>query len=324
LFVRFLAAPTLLILLLAGCAPKTSPVPDGPASAARVTRTPAPVAAYVLDDTEVRDLPSRILQRDYQLYVSFPESYQKEPDRRYPVLFVTDARYAFPLIRSIGRRVGDHGKGLEDFILIGLSYAKGDTPKYSRDRDYTPTTENAGRNYESGMPGRPLVYGQAEAYRRFIAEEVFPFVARTYRADMDRKILAGHSYGGLFGVHVLLTEPTMFEYYILGSPSLWFNRKVMFQREKDYAATHADMPAEVFMGIGSFETINPGSDNPRYHRVDDMVRDLHSFEHTLKSRRYPGLRIQSTVIDDEDHLTVFPAIITRGLTRVLGRTPASG
>jgi pimeloyl-ACP methyl ester carboxylesterase len=45
------------------------------------------------------------------------------------------------------------------------------------------------------------------------------FVAGHYRADMGEKIYAGHSYGGLIGVHVLLTEPDMFQRYVLGSPS---------------------------------------------------------------------------------------------------------
>ena len=35
-----------------------------------------------------------------------------------------------------------------------------------------------------------------------------------------------------------------------------------------------------------------------------------TFEARLRSRRYPGLRIESTVIEDEDHLTVYPAAIT--------------
>jgi hypothetical protein len=33
----------------------------------------------------------------------------------------------------------------------------------------------------------------------------------------------------------------------------------------------------------------------------------------LKAKRYPGLHIQMTTIPDEDHLTVFPSVITRGL-----------
>lgn len=303
-----------LSLLAAGCVvlsachevkvpePKVPPAPEPTASAP---------PAYVLTDTEIRDITSGPLGRTYQLFVSLPRSYHEDLTHRFPVLFVTDANYAFPLVRNIGRMVGDGGRGLEDFVLIGLSYAVGDTPKYSRQRDYTPTPN--GEDTESDMPGRPVRYGEAEAYRRFIADEVFPFVAEHYRVDMQRKIFAGHSYGGLLGAHIVLTAPTMFERYILSSPSLWYDNRVMLERERAYAAVHTDMRADIFLVIGGFETVKPSSQNKRYHRKNDMVRDLKTFEARLRSRRYPGLRIESTVIEDEDHLTVYPAAITRGL-----------
>ena len=110
-----------------------------------------------------------------------------------------------------------------------------------------------------------------------------------------------------------VVEPTMFERYILTSPSLWYDDRVMLARERAYAAVHTDMRADVFLSIGSFETVNTSSSNTRYHRQNDMVRDLRKFEAQLRSRRYPGLHIESKVIDDEDHLTVYPAAITRGL-----------
>lgn len=83
-------------------------------------------------------LRASALQRDYQRFVSLPAGYGLDPVRRYPVLFTADADYGFPLLRSIAKRVGDHGKGLQDFILVGLSYAQGDSPTISRNRDYTP------------------------------------------------------------------------------------------------------------------------------------------------------------------------------------------
>ena len=250
--------------------------------------------------------------RDYQLFVSLPETYLLQPTRRFPALFITDANYSFPLVRSIARRVGDHDRGLEDFVLVGLSYAKGDTPEYSRRRDYTPTA-NGDKDAVSDMPGRRPVYGGAEAYRRFIAEEVFPFIARTYRVDMKRRIYAGHSYGGLFGAYILLTEPTMFDGYIISSPSLWFDDQFLLARERDYISTHQDLPARVFLAVGAYETINTNSGDKRYNTTVDLVRDLKAFETRLRARRYPGLHIESTVLADEDHLTVYPSAITRGL-----------
>lgn len=267
--------------------------------------------AYQLDGTEVLELPARAdgkgLPRDYQLFVALPAGYADSGARRYPLLFVPDAAYAFPLIRSIARLVGAGGAGLEDFILVGLSYAKGDTPQQSRGRDYTPSPGGP-RNHDGAQ--RPA-YGQVEAHRRFIAEEVLPLIARTYRVDMGRKTFAGHSYGALLGVHMLLSEPGMFERYALSSPSLWFDRGLMFQREADYAARHKDLPARVMMSVGQFEAFKRG--DPRYSQDDDMVADMRRFEKALKSRRYPGLSISSQVIADEDHLSVNPVSLTRAL-----------
>ncbi|TCR67318.1 alpha/beta hydrolase-fold protein [Bosea sp. BK604] len=265
---------------------------------------------YALKDTEVWDIRAGKLERTYKLYVSLPESY-RDGRRRYPVVFVTDADYAFPLVRSIARRVGHRGRDLEDFILVGISYATGDTPEFSRRRDYTPTPSRLEKR--SDMPGRKPIFGEAEAFRLFLNDDVFPFIAKTYRADMSRKIYAGHSYGGLFGLHVLLTEPKMFSHYIIGSPSLWFDQKVMFKREQEFADAHTDLPANLFMAIGSFETMNKAAKNLRYSRTLDMIGDLQGFEKALAGRNYPGLKLTSQIIQDEDHLTVFPAIVTRGL-----------
>lgn len=268
---------------------------------------------FVLENTEQHLIVSRSLERSYRIFVSLPNGYAQNPSHRYPVLFITDTTYAFPLVRNIGRMVGDKGKGLEEFILIGLSYAVDDTSQYSRRRDYTPTPRGPRSSITSDMPGRPVMHGQAEAYRLFIRDEVFPVVADNYRVDMDRKVFAGHSYGGLLGTHMLLTEPAMFDKYILSSASLWWDRRLMFQREQDYANQHQDLPVDVFLSIGSYETLNPASDDPRYMTQADMLRDMQQFETKLKSRNYPGLRVESTVIADEDHLSVYPAAITRGL-----------
>lgn len=268
--------------------------------------TAQPVMPYAMEDTAVHQLQSKELKREYQIAVSLPTGY-KTSTRRYPVLFVTDANYAFPLIRSLYKRVGDEGRGLEDFILVGLGYSTGDSPTFARRRDYTPVA-SADATAAPDASGRAPQFGQAEAYRRFIASDVFPMIAQRYRADMARKIFVGHSYGSLLGLHMLFTEPSMFEQYILGSPSLWYANDHMFEREKAYASTHKDLRARVFFAIGGEE--KPSPDNKDRN---DMVGDLKRFENMLRSRHYPSLRIQSRVFEDEDHLTVAPAIITHGL-----------
>jgi predicted alpha/beta superfamily hydrolase len=276
--------------------------------------TASPAAAYLLDNTEVREVHAPALKRDYQVYVALPESY-RDSGRRYPVVFVTDANYGFPVVRSIAQRLTKHA-GMEEVIVVGLSYAKGDAGVYSRRRDYTPTAPRK-HAYRSDMPGRAPAFGEAEAYGRFVESEVFPLVASHYRADMGRKVFVGHSYGSLLGLQILLTRPRTFEHYILGSPSLWYDGGVMFDREKAYAATHKDMPASVFFGIGGRETLAPGKKRSRSEDDADMVADLQDFEGTLKSRRFPGLHTRVKVFADEDHASVFPLVLTHGLRSYL-------
>lgn len=318
-----LLRPLLLSMLVSLMAPAcSSSQPPGTAQPAGPQATPAvaDVRPYTLKDTEVRKITSRSQGRSYDVLVSFPESYRDNPNHRFPVVFVADANYAFPLMRSLAARVGSHGAGLEDFVLVGLAYAEGDTPEYSRRRDYTPTVPRDG-DYTSDMPGRTPAFGGAAAYQTFIHDEVFPLVARHYRVDMGRKIFAGHSYGALLGTQILLTQPTMFSHYILSSPSLWFDDKVLMGREGDYARAHGDMVAEVFLTAGSFETIASDSSDRRYNQTADLVRDMQAFHRQLQARNYPGLRIQSQVLAGEDHLSGNPNAFTRGLKWALPPRP---
>lgn len=278
------------------------------------TSAASTASRFALDNTEVRDIRAAGLNRDYQLFVALPDSY-REGSRRYPVLFVVDANYSFPIVRNIAQRLHKHA-GLEEVIVVGLSYAKGDTGVYSRRRDYTPTMPRHA-SYRSDMPGRPPAFGEASGYGKFLTTEVFPMIARQYRADMSRKIFIGHSYGSLLGLDMMLKQPRTFDHYILGSPSLWFDAGVMFDREKSYAAKNRDLPASVFFGIGGMERLAPGKKRSRSEENADMVADLQEFDSALKARRYPGLKTRVRVFADEDHASVFPLVLTHGLRAYL-------
>ena len=139
---------------------------------------------------------------------------------------------------------------------------------------------------------------------------------------MSRKTLVGHSYGALFGFHVLFTRPEMFSSYVFGSPSLWFDRGVMFRTEEAWARSGRKLSARIHMVTGSYEAIAPG---PRYNTTNDLVADMERMRRILASRDHAGLTITSEVAQGEDHLTVFPDVVTRGLLAVLpGRGPYTG
>lgn len=293
---------------------------------------PAPVAAtpasplrdappLSLPNTHVHPVPNTATGRRYDIWVDLPPSYF-DSDKPYPVVFTTDADYGVPVIRSLRRRIGAKGRNIEDFVLVGLSYGIGEQSMPSKRRDYTPSDPFARPGTRpSNAYSHDDAYGEAAAYRDYIERDVFPVIARHYRVDMQRKIYVGHSLGGLFGGYVLLTKPAMFSHYILGSPSLWFDRRMLFDLEAAQARQRRDLQAQVFLSIGAYETTGQ---SPR-HMKTDMVGDMTRFEQALRSRRYPGLRITSEILPDEDHLTVLPRTITHGLLWALpGTGPYTG
>lgn len=290
----------LVATLASGCTEKAG------AQSAQAVSAGAEGAPYVLTGTQVWTVPDPVSGRDYEVFVSLPASYESSPQRRYPVVYVTDADYAFPIIRQIARRVNLEGPVIEEFILVGLSYARGNDGRASRNRDYTPTP-NGPRSAGS------MVHGQGTAYQAYLKTQALPFIEDRFRADPARRVILGHSYGGLLGAQILFTDPNLFHGYVLGSPSFWFDKRHIMTMEADYARTHRDLRADVFMYIGAYET--PGT-STRNTSVD-MVGDVQTMERLLKSRNYPGLQVRSTVLRDEDHLTVAPVGFTRALMAVL-------
>src|SRR5690242_13516553 len=96
----------------------------------------------------------------------------------------------------------------------------------------------------------------AERFLAFIRDELKPWVGDRYPADPDDSAFYGASLGGLFATHVLLKEPSTFRRYGIGSPAYWWDDGVMFAKEAEYAKSHSDLTARVFVSVG-------GDENPQ-------------------------------------------------------------
>lgn len=321
---RLSAAFALLSACMAAAlAASPAPAASGPADA-------APVSAFVLPDTTVHVLHAPALHRDYEVDVALPASYATSPERKYPVVYVLDAPYGFPVTQAIAGRITRHSHEMPEFILVGLGYARGDEAQASRRRDYTPVQPSPRDMPNANPSGKPAVFGESAAYRRFLADVVKPFLASHYRVDPSRAVLAGHSYGGLFAADVLANEPGLFSGYVLGSPSLWFGDRLFITREgtapKSSDDPRAHRHAAVYLGVGGYEAIAPkkAADRRRYNEDTDMVADMKTYAAALKAHGGDGLRLKSEVIDGEDHLTVGPILLTHGLMFVLGQSGNGG
>jgi uncharacterized protein len=256
-----------------------------------------PPPAVTLPNTELRTLPSQAVKGvTYKLYVSLPKDYATS-GRSYPVVYLLDADYSFAIARNVVEHLSERND-LRELILVGIAYDGPLQYRLNRTRDYTPRftpTGGYGPEYQQHSGGGP-------AFRRFLAEELLPFVPRTYRTAPERT-LVGHSFGGLFTTWVAFSEPALFTHYLIVSPSLWYDGRFMFGREEAFARTQRKLPARIFFSVGAREG----------NAEHDMVQDLRRFAKQVERRGYEGLVTRAHVFDEENHNSVFPAALSRGL-----------
>jgi len=260
---------------------------------------PPPHTAVTLPRTEIRYLSSRTVGHRYKLYVSLPQNYG-DAARRFSVVFLLDADYSFALAHNIVEHLSDR-RDLDQLLIVGIAYAGPLRYKLNRTRDYTPThvpTGGYGPEYQRESGG-------GANFRRFLKEELIPFIEQQYRVRDDRT-LVGHSYGGLFASWVAFTDPALFQRYIIVSPSLWYDDHLMVDVERRYAEHHTSLPARMFFTVGEREL----------NAQRDMVSDLRRFVEQVQGRGYEGLELRLRVLPENTHDSVFPAGLGLGLRYV--------
>ncbi|MDO3382160.1 alpha/beta hydrolase [Gilvimarinus algae] len=261
----------------------------------------ADAVPYSIDRTFTHTIESSINGKQYELYVRVPRSYASS-DKRYPLAVLNDTGWAFPTVCGVLQLLTV--KDMQEIVAVGISYSAGDAGGTSRTRDYTPTFAPDETSFHSLEAKQ--VSGRAVDYIAFIEKDVLPFLVSHYRLDMDNKALIGHSFGGLLGAYILLTKPSLFEHYIVGSPSLWYDDKVMFDLEREYAKKTNVMPGNVYMYVGEKENT----------KVHTMVDDLKNYERQLRQRQYQGLSLSVDVVPGASHHSAFPHLLTDALPKV--------
>jgi hypothetical protein len=272
-----------------------------------------------IPNSEVKTLSSRSVGQKYRILVALPMNYAKSNDE-YPVLYVLDPMTLFGWVTDLVRlaaRLRAAGYTTSDFvppnlIVAGIGYPATvqQQPKLLfsiRTRDQTPT-----KSLDDKRGGASS--GGAKKFLRFIRDELIPYINSNYRTDPTDSTIIGHSLGGLFALYVLFHEPDAFRRYVASSPSLWWDKKVTFKYEREYAAKHTELPAKLFLSVGSLEEL----DDTNAH----MTSNLKEFAKILEKRKYEGLELKSHIFEDEGHLSAVGTAICRGISSVFSKSNA--
>jgi len=246
--------------------------------------------------------------KKYQLLVSLPDNYSHKDTAHYPVLYVLDGYYSFPLIYSTKLALGLGGQ-IENVIIVSIADSILNTPTWfaSRWSDYTPSysaVDDSSTAAEMHLPQGTLKSGGASAFLNTLRNQIMPYIDNQYKTTKDQGI-AGHSIGGLFAAYCLLKAPDVFRRYGINSPSLWWDNRKLFDMEKSFSEKNNILNAQVFMSVGSLEN-------------KMMVSSMTGFADSLKKHNYKGLTLSSSIFDNENHLSVIPAMISRTLRVLYG------
>jgi predicted alpha/beta superfamily hydrolase len=269
---------------------------------------------------------------DRQLTISVAAPAAPAPDGGVPVLYVVDGDLLFGMAAEIARAVTSVGD-LPAHYVVGIGYdaAYADVLKL-RTADLAPPIAAAALESLGGL-GVAIggaEGGGADAFLAFLTDRLRPEIAARYPQTADGpQILLGHSLGGLFAAHVLLTRPGSFDAFIASSPSLWWNGLAILDELPAFTERLAALPRQprVFVDVGAREQELPTSvpdgisvtlkEAQAQIRAARMVDAAREFATALRDAGVTDLRHISFA--EDDHVSAAPAAILHGMRFALGR-----
>ncbi|HWN07881.1 MAG TPA: alpha/beta hydrolase-fold protein [Pyrinomonadaceae bacterium] len=220
---------------------------------------------------------SSVLGEDRAILVRTPVGYEQN-NQSYPVLYLTDGDAHLGHTSSTIEFLARNGRMAETIVVA--------IPNTDRTRDLSPTRpETKGA---TGAPQFPTA-GGADNFLKFIETELIPEIDKRYRVRPYRT-LAGHSLGGLFAIHALLTRPEVFNSYVAVSPALQWDNQVAVKRAEDFFKTRKELNATLFVSLGD----EPGG-------IED---GFHQFKQILAKNQVKGFDWDAQQWSDEDHGSV--------------------
>jgi predicted alpha/beta superfamily hydrolase len=252
--------------------------------------------------TTALKINSAVLGEERTILVRVPPGYETNK-QRYPVLYMTDGNAHIG--HSTVEFLAQNGR-MSELIVVGITNT-------DRTRDLSPThvtTTVAGGNSALQFP----TSGGADKFLKFIETELIPEIEKRYRVHPYR-ILAGHSLGGLFTIHAMVSRPELFNSYVAVSPALQWDNQVAVKRAEDFFKARKEWQATLFMSLG--------------HEPGPIEDGFFQLKQVLEKNQTKGFEWEVQQLDDEDHGSVVLRSHYLGMRKIFAgwqvpRDPDSG
>ena len=203
----------------------------------------------------IDEIYSKELSENRVLNIYLPAGYNQNDTVKYPVIYLLDGSADEDFIHIVGLVQFFSFEWINQVpksIVVGIA-------NVDRKRDFTfPTNiQDDKRKYPTS--------GHSDQFISFIEKELQPFIESSYKTTHEKTII-GQSLGGLLATEILLKKPTLFNKYIIISPSLWWDNGSLLHQNAAFLSENFPQQTAIYIGVGK-EGLTP-TKIPRVMEVD--------------------------------------------------------
>lgn len=206
-----------------------------------------------------------------------------------------------------------------------------------RAEDFTPPSKDhiRGPDKQDGSSSDDIQWGGAEHFLSMLESDIIPDIESRLLPQLSivpsQRALFGHSFGGLFSLFALFTHRTLFNTYLIASPSIWFNNcAIIREQEAEYLAGYQWNVSDchkprLLLTYGSLEQFPQKKRNEtdeEFQRRESgaaakrMRDNVHEMQARLSTSGRLG-QVEIQELDGEDHGRAAGCAIQRGIQWLL-------
>lgn len=236
-----------------------------------------PFVLGVIDEIQSKELAEKRI-----LNIYLPEGYNPNDSTKYPVIYLLDGSADEDFIHIAGLVQFNSFEWVNQVpksIVVGIATV-------DRKRDFTFPTK-----IKSDQKKYPTT-GHSDRFIAFIGNELQPYIQQKYKTN-GAKTIIGQSLGGLFLTEILFKKPSLFNNYIIISPSLWWDNGSLLNEK----ANLANQPTQVYIAVGK-EGLTPTA-IPRVMEVDANL-----LAEKIKEAKAKNVKVYFDYLPLENHGTI--------------------
>ena len=234
----------------------------------------------------VQHIKSVELGETRTLNIYLPEKYAPDSAATYPVIYLLDGSANEDFIHIVGIvQFLNMIEAMPKVIVVGIA-------NVDRRRDFTfPTT------IAQDKKDYPTT-GSSARFIAFLEKELQPFIEKNYRTNASKTII-GQSLGGLLATEILLKKPSLFNNYLIVSPSLWWDNESLLTAAPSLLGHLPKDSMQVYISVGS--------------EGEQMENDAKKLANILQASGKRNITTTLMPLPAENHLTILHNSAYKGL-----------